>query len=360
MADHLDDDVILTHLAELENDGLFESPSPEARRITPGLASGSDRSPGARATFKNILNARPAENIETLLERSVRRGGNIAPIRFNFAINRLLARIGWDLDLKPLHTFLGRQFWRRNTRHTFISFNYDLVLDRCVQLVARQRWNIQQGYGFPIRYAIKPDEGMRHMQQFEGVGGAFGVMQATQLPEATDTSIRILKPHGSVNFIFPFEGNYQFKDGPTITILTEKGEIAYYQGFNLQHVALTPGMMPEPDSGLYLVPPTSAKTSDLEVIQTIRQQEQEALQTADEVYVIGWSMPVTDTVQYEFIKEAVQKRMPPIKRVVAISYGASREYLQRLAAAFQVREEWIEGFNKGFRSFVHNLAKHRT
>src|SRR5207244_2753332 len=123
-----------------------------------------------------------------------------------------------------------------------------------------------------------------------------------------DCSILILKPHGSLNFVFPFEGNYNFRDGSTITILSETGAITYYQGFDLRHVALEHNAMPEANRGLYLVPPTSAKKSGLASIKTIRTKVMQALQEADEIYVIGWSMPPTDEDQQQFLKEAISTR----------------------------------------------------
>jgi hypothetical protein len=160
-------------------------------------------------------------------------------MRFNFAINRFFARIKDSLNTKPLASFLRRQFDLPNTRHTFISFNYDLTLDGCVQRESDGRWYLQQGYGFPIRHWIEPDAGADHMKQFTGTGRSFAVLHAHDLSTPTkDCTIRILKPHGSLNFVFPFEGNYNFKDGPPIIILNEAGEIAYYSGFGLEKYVL--------------------------------------------------------------------------------------------------------------------------
>src|SRR5262245_49218619 len=117
MADHIDDDVILTHLAEMENADLFEVPSLDAKTIASGLACGNDRSPMVRAKFKEILKSRPVENIEVLLEKSLKKGGGEL-IRFNFAINRIFCRIAWNLNLKPLLRFLDNQFRIQNAANT--------------------------------------------------------------------------------------------------------------------------------------------------------------------------------------------------------------------------------------------------
>src|SRR5437660_4115308 len=111
-----------------------------------------------------------------------RRGSDAAPVRFNFAINRLFCRISGSLRTEPLRRFLRYQFGLTETQHTFISFNYDLALDLSIQREGKDRWNVQKGYGFPIRYGIRPDEGLQHMQQFKS-DGAFSLLHATQLNE---------------------------------------------------------------------------------------------------------------------------------------------------------------------------------
>jgi hypothetical protein len=207
LADHLDDDAILTHLAEMETEALFDNSTADTRSFARLLARGEDRTSASRTKFKAILQGRPSENIETLLQRSEDKGGNdAAPTRFNFAINRLFYRIHESLKTEPLQTFLRHQFRTPDAQHTFVSFNYDLALDQCVQQEGGKAWNVQDGYGFPIRHAIRPEQGKDHMKQFRGVGGAFAVLHAISLSDPTeDCSIRILKPHGSLNFVFPFE-----------------------------------------------------------------------------------------------------------------------------------------------------------
>jgi hypothetical protein len=361
LADHLDDNVILTHLAEMEAEALFENSTPDTRAFAQTLVNDKGRTPAARAKFKAMLQGRPSENIETLLQRSLdRKGNDAAPTRFNFAINRFFYRISGGLNVEPLRRFLRYQFRLRETRHVFISFNYDLTLDRCVQQEGKERWNVEEGYGFPIRHAIRPDEGTQHMQQFGGVGGAFGILRTTPLKHPIhERTITILKPHGSLNFVFPFEDNYNFKDGPTIMILSDTGAITYYEGFDLQHVALADAAMPEANRGLYLVPPTSAKKSGLATINTIRHKVAQALQEADEIYVIGWSMPKTDEDQMQFINDAMKSRTTPLQRLTVVTYSPAVDYIDRIAATFQVPRASITVFNEGFVPFVNATANKR-
>ena len=46
----------------------------------------------------------------------------------------------------------SRNEFQRGERHTFVSFNYDLLLDRAVQKHAGD-WSVEAGYGFPPKYS---------------------------------------------------------------------------------------------------------------------------------------------------------------------------------------------------------------
>jgi hypothetical protein len=258
------------------------------------------------------------------------------------------------LNTGPLRKFLRYQFDLPDTANTFISFNYDLALDRCVQQEAKERWNAQDVYGFPILHFIRPDEGKQHMGQFAGKKvGAFGVLHTTLLdPPTLECSVTILKPHGSLNFVFPFEGNYNFKDGPAIMILNDARELTYYDGFDLQYVALANTAMPEANRSLYLVPPTSAKNSGLAAITAIREKVAQALQEADEIYVIGWSMPATDEDQQEFISNAMRSRTAALQRLTVVNYKATADYFDRIATIFRESRANVVEFNKGFIPFA--------
>src|SRR5436190_2075770 len=64
MADHVDDEVVLTALVGLELAGLFEWPSEAASRHATTLALAPNRTAEARRAFAEALKRRPSENIE--------------------------------------------------------------------------------------------------------------------------------------------------------------------------------------------------------------------------------------------------------------------------------------------------------
>jgi hypothetical protein len=94
-------------------------------------------------------------------------------------------------------------------------------------------------------------------------------------------------------------------------------------------------------------------------MKAVRKQQWEALRDADEVYVIGWSMPATDENQRSFILDAMQRRTKPIDRLVAVTYRSPEEYFERLSETFRIGSDRIERFNDGFIPFVTSLPKRR-
>jgi hypothetical protein len=141
----------------------------------------------------------------------------------------------------------------------------------------------------------------------------------------------------SLNWLLGFKENYHFIDAVPILCLSPDRSIAYYPGFTCQHVQLKDEIgwdLSEEsvwaNGALYLIPPADSKIRDFEVVKSVRRQEEEAYQTADEVYVIGWSMPSTDSEQVEIIEESFKKRRKPIERVTVINYNAESNYFDRV------------------------------
>jgi hypothetical protein len=105
---------------------------------------------------------------------------------------------------------------------------------------------------------------------------------------------------------------------------------------------------------LFIVPPTSHKNTDISFLRRIRTEEASAIESADEVFIIGWSLPATDVDQVALIREAVMRRSHPFQRVVAVNYGADESYYCRVADVFGVRRENVESFNTGLNDFLIN------
>jgi hypothetical protein len=197
MADYIYEDsgeldrVILTTLAELEIAGVFQNTKEDWKGLAQRVEL-SDRDTEPDLTreeaeaFKKIMQDRPKENIESLLQRALQKarddvGAGFLPLRFNFAINKMFSRIGSSLNRPILEQFLARQFDLPDARHTFISFNYDLVLDSCVQTQKKLSWNVKTGYGFTANRFITPAGAEEHLGQFDGPGGAYQMLSTSKL-----------------------------------------------------------------------------------------------------------------------------------------------------------------------------------
>ncbi len=364
------DKAILTTLAALEDTGVFEYSSVEskelARRVLDFVNGKAELSDDDAHKFQKLMQTRPEENIERLLNKALEKSANefgsgFIPQRFNFAINRVFSRIGSNLNTPFLERFLEKQLELADTKHTFVSFNYDLIIESCIEKRSPLAWDVKSGYGFDVERFITPDGALEHMEQFNGAGGHFRLLRSNKLNSLGTSSdlIKILKPHGSLNWLLGFNENYHFMNATPVLCLTLDRSIGYYPSFCCQHIQLkdeTGWNLSEkavwPNASLYLIPAADTKIRDLDVVKRIREQEEEAYRMADEFYVIGWSMPTTDLEQVEIIRECVQKRNKPIERITIINYNADHIYFDRIRDIFGVDLLDLKISNGGFCEYV--------
>lgn len=361
LADYLSDDVIITFLARLEQmePCPYTWESPRAKELSKRLLENApDRSPENLEAFKRALKNRPFESIESLLKRVQSSRDKQAVIDFGYAINRLFYIIGWDVDWQPLEAFISRQLQLQDTFHTFISFNYDLLLERAVERLCNGEWEISTGYGFTINYGIKGK-----FPPMPPGGGGLPSVQAFPLSGSGISTgrIEILKPHGSLNWLVPLKTPYpsdptvtRFENGPVCIPVTGKDELCYL-GFTQAFNYVTP-----PNSGLSrdvlpcIVPPLSPKLSDLPFLKEIQKREQEATKNAHEIYVLGWSVPETDEDQKQIIRSAIAKSAPV---VTVVNRDATPEYFESVANLFDVDKNQLTIFNAGFGDFVAEVCQ---
>ena len=359
MADYVDNDVIRTALSELDREHVFEHPFPEAQELAYQLTRPDGNTAERRAAYRALLKTRPAENIESLLARAESIAPNGIPLlRFKFAINAFFAAFGSSLDLTPVTQFLKSEFAHSTSRRTFVSFNYDLALDQCLQ--AGGHWHPSDGYGIPIKRKFSAGAASEHMQQFAQGGGSFTVANLLPLEphDGAAPAVHLLKPHGSLDLLMPYEGNYNEQDGEPVVVVDDGGRVSYYAGFSLDHVRCGSG---DPLQLLrlapFLVPPApAAKRRTLALHESLCSLEREAVRTATDVYVIGWSMPKTDEDQRALIRDNVAQRESPIERLVVINYGAGPDYYRDVADTFAVELKRVEVFNNGFTEYVRQCC----
>ncbi|MGA8809535.1 MAG: hypothetical protein WB973_16820 [Thermoanaerobaculia bacterium] len=357
LADHIESDVVLTALTNFEKGRVFDWSRPEWIAMADALAVTSTAA--AREQYAEVLRRRPSENVEQLLRNALKkRKGNlyasIVEDRFSFAINTVFARIGWNLHLDPLKRYLRRQLALTNTTHTFVSYNYDLVLDSCLQEVAGARWAPETGYEIPFSETIHIEDALEHMKQFKPHGGgAYSLLDPR--PAATAASdILVLKPHGSLNWLVPFEGNYKFTDDDPLLLLDGEGRIAYCAEFGVDQIRNTkrPAEIAF-NAGLFVTPPLDVESAAQapQFLVSIQAQSLAAMRDADEIVVIGWSMPSTDKGEVDRMSQAMSSAKPG-RQVTAVNFNADVFYFQKLAAVCHVPETNVVACNAGFVTFV--------
>jgi hypothetical protein len=363
MAHYLDDNVALATMVDLERADLYVSKSSEARELAETMfAKSANPEPAARAAFKQALERRNPESIEAVLERSLGASANFsaqgAHQRFRYAINRLFTLVGWNVRWAPLERFLQKQFHKHEAEHTFISFNYDLILDHAVQQLPVD-WRPATGYGIEIPFYVTDD-----LPLTEGNGGHIESVSAAQFVGRRTSRVQILKPHGSLNWLVPYRTPYEqpreglrFKDGPVIVPVTADGAVRYWPSTHSFQPVSLPGELPT-EIGICLLAPSSAKRSELPFIKRSREMEMEALANADEIFVIGWSVPETDLDQADLISTAMRaraKQRRSMERVTVVNQGAAPDYFQRLAELFSVDAASLYCHNAGFVDFAAGI-----
>jgi hypothetical protein len=131
---------------------------------------------------------------------------------------------------------------------TFISFNYDCLLDRALARFGGRRWRPLEGYGYPVS------------------GSTQGWDDQSGSGRPYKTSIGLLKPHGSLNWVM------------TDDALTLRAD---------EYAARS-------EHELVIVPPLWQKSFDSEPYQTIWKETRRILSRTKALFVIGYSLPETD------------------------------------------------------------------
>lgn len=337
------DDVVLMALIGLEGQGCFAISRPALKALANDIRPKRHR----RKLLAGILR-RPQESIEVLLARAERIERRIKPmsrrgllaaindpvLRAQYAITRMFYKIGWRARTRDLEEYLKRYVVPTGKQHTFVSFNYDLLLEHCLE-VAGTSWSPRHGYGAAFRWAITNDPS-------EGGG-----TPVEPLVGNTSSRIVVLKPHGSLNWL-ALAG----RPGRLPVISTTAGGQVRYIGSTLTHPSVRfPNELPV-SVAPFILPPTSAKQTHMPLLCRLRRQEVIALADANELYVIGWSIPKTDLDQVRLIEEAVAQRRQPFSRVVVVNYKQQDAYYDRVARIFGVRRQEIEQCNEGVSQFL--------
>jgi hypothetical protein len=342
--DYVDNKVVLDTLIGMEVGKVYETACDECLRLATSLRGSGQTTDVERSRFAAALRNRLSESIEALFKRvesmSIEAPGfEIAsglPVYFRYAINQVFSTIGWEVRFDPLTHFLMHQFEKDKSAHIFVSFNYDLVLDRAVEIASAREWHAHGGYGFEFPFFT-----------VDGLT-AFSIVH---LPNAS-SRIRILKPHGSLNWLNRRRNIWQQTDGridcrDMVIPLSRDLELRYWPSSDRFHKISFPNDWPR-DVEIMIAPPPVKPL----VMPQVRSAESDAVSETDEVFVIGYSFPETDSDQWDLIREAVKKRTTAISMLTVINHMAPESlpaYTENMRRLFQPRAVRVS--NKGFADF---------
>jgi hypothetical protein len=279
-----------------------------------------------------------SENLEEVFERAI-----TAPVTYKqsprhrilAAINRLF---GILIDEKgatfPVFSdFVKKTLRKRGRRAVFISFNYDLILDRT--LFALSGWSPEKGYGYRFKdLAPVVDSARRPLSPAGKKAG----------------DILLLKPHGSLSW--RYEINLGHDSARTYLSVDRTGAPAqgkYYAKDNEKYWKRF---------CILVVPPISAKSFSHPVLYETRRQVKHALQVAQTVTIIGWSLPETDIDMRNMIQrifDDIDLRDEQLQKLRVVDFQREKKHFFRLQSLFMAKENSV--YNKGFGHFVSNVLK---
>ena len=225
-------------------------------------------------------------------------------------------------------------------KHTFISFNYDLWLEKA--LFNMGVWRPKNGHGsYPIRFYSQP------IEDRVGIGDICKIKEFSS--GGPKSRVMVLKPHGSLSWRFGKEPH----NGMLILEGDEDSCVAY------NNTIYFPGAQFVNRTEVYLapliVPPTPNKDRSHPLFRKTDQDIIEAITQADLVVVIGWSMPETDEYIKGILLRARSERKEQLRKIFVCGKGVMA---MRLSSKFETifRPEeirtWDQGFNKGFVEFL--------
>jgi hypothetical protein len=241
-------------------------------------------------------------------------------------------------ELKGNGDLYDKLLQRANKYDSFITFNYDLQLDRAFERVLG--WSAETGYGFPFRKTLQTDESWHDAADKPG-------------------EVTLLKLHGSLNWLY---SNGYFHRPPNTLDFDKK-----YAG---QHYLAAPlyrfpggtafGMQPSVPDGdlqvilqLNIVPPTLRKQLSGEPrtqpFGEVWTQAHNALTNSDRIAIIGYSLPATDFHAEWLIRTSVHQNKREKLDVVVVNPDPNVG--KRLAALFGKKLGELHQYQK-FQDFL--------
>ena len=346
LTEFVSNDVVLNTLVVMELGSVYENSCAECKKLADQIGTDVPKaSADERDRFAEIVRSRQPESIETLFDRIDTMAANIyasgLPAYFRYAINQVFVGIGWDLEMAVLERFLRARF-KDHGDHVFVSFNYDLVLDKCIEFAAEGMWQPRNGYGFEFPFCAIVVPASEHP------GDAAAERSSSELPLGADR-FRLIKPHGSLNWLVPQGKSGAVEPEEMLIPLTRDLKVRHWSPTQTFNYTQRPGEWPK-DMKILIAPPSPRKP---EVLRRATSDEFDALIAADEIFVLGYSFPKTDRDQIALVQRAVNERKAPVRRATVVNFNAPAEYFDEIEGLLKPRE--MRRFNAGFADFAVNV-----
>ncbi|WP_407282369.1 SIR2 family protein [Methanolobus sp. WCC1] len=233
---------------------------------------------------------------------------------------------GWTPDNH--NEFIMRLFRHRNQweKYSFISLNYDILLDNALTNLGEGNTPIDLDYGFRFRNQEKRHENKREDKD------------TWYIPR--EKKVFLFKLHGSLNWLYCQTCN-SIKITPK-----EKGVMKIYT--HSEHCD-SPSCKGKSEQKPIIVPPTFTKAYDNPFLVSIWLQAEKILQNATRVYFIGYSMPEADIhIQY-LLKKSLFRQNGNEPKIIVVNIDSRDGYTHR---RYQRLFGDVEYLHMGFEDFV--------
>ncbi len=306
------------------------------------------------------LNANLEEVFSSLVKRIDRFKNRDAYGRSLFLLSRFFYDLDRELDAdfeRAGHHSLAEMISASDHDHTFVSFNFDIWLERAFS--KKGIWHPRDGYGCKLFEYYLPPLGNTMPIGGAGTAGLYELLKFSGTETKSKTII--LKPHGS----FSWMAGKNRADESIEALLVENAQKECHISYNKDGV-FDIYRIADPRSGIdmifstLIVPPIPDKERKQTIFSYIDTDIEASLRRADMIVVIGWSMPDTDQYIREIVSQALQQRKNQISKLIVCDVKlSSSDHVQRLKSLFRPSEAPIvseKGFGPEFVEEV--LQKH--
>lgn len=275
------------------------------------------------------------ENLEDVFDRALFAPnvyGQSPKHRLQASINNLFSVL--EEENRPSKSiykeFVKKILSRKNRCAVFISFNYDIMLDRA--LFNNSSWNPLEGYGYKFENTVI-------VQKSEKI----------QLKKALDANGAVLlKPHGSL--CWRYETNLGY-DTSKLFLTVDKNGSPVQEKYYAKHVSKN-----WKNFLVLVTPPVTSKIFSQPILYETRMAVKKALQKADTVNIIGWSLPETDQDMMNVIQriyDNVDLRVGQLKKLSIVDFTDDKKHYARMQSLFMAKRNEI--YDKGFRNYVEKM-----